>query len=338
MNGVIHTGDALAVLRTLPEASVQCCVTSPPYWGLRDYGTPGQLGTEKLPREYVAKLVTIFAEVRRVLRDDGTLWLNLGDTLINAKGRAHGVDPKQSARRFGLRPNDVSVPGYKRKDLAGIPWRTAFALQDDGWYLRADIVWSKPNTMPESVKDRPTRAHEYIFLLTKSLRYFYDEKAIEEPAVVGARGSLFTKGKTAAAGLGRVSQLVRVERTMRHARSVWTIPTQPYKGAHFAVFPPELPRRCILAGTRVDDIVLDPFAGSGTTLAVASQLGRGFVGIELNGDYRALAERRVGVIEGPMDAVDGLAHLRVHHFDRGGICDDCGATAYTGPCSGTVGK
>lgn len=293
MNGVIHAGDALTVLRTLPADSVQCCVTSPPYWGLRDYGVLGQIGVEKTPTEYVGKLVAVFAEVRRVLRSDGTLWLNLGDTFINAKGRAHGVDPKPGARRFGLRPNDVSVPGYKRKDLAGIPWRTAFALQDDGWYLRSDIVWSKPNTMPESVKDRPTRAHEYVFLLTNSLRYFYDEKAIEEPAVVGARGSMFTKGKTAASGLGRVSQLVRAERSMRHARSVWTIPTQPYKGAHFAVFPPELPRRCILAGSRPGDVVLDPFAGSGTTCAVAKSLGRNFLGIELNETYIALAEKRI---------------------------------------------
>jgi DNA modification methylase len=293
IRNTILTGDALAVLRTLPDASVQCCVTSPPYWGLRDYGIPGQIGAEKTPAEYIAKLVAIFGEVRRVLRADGTCWLNLGDTLINAKGRAHGVDPKQRARRFGLRPNDVSVAGYKRKDIAGIPWRTAFAMQDDGWYLRADIVWSKPNTMPESVKDRPTRAHEYVFLLAKSLRYFYDEKAIEEPVTRGYAGSTFTKGKTAAAGLGRVSQLPRIEKATRHARSVWTIATQPYKGAHFAVFPPELPRRCILAGSRPGDVVLDPFAGSGTTCAVARSLGRVFVGVELNAKYATLSDRRI---------------------------------------------
>jgi DNA modification methylase len=292
-SNTLLTGDALTVLRTLRPASAQVCVTSPPYWGLRDYGVAGQLGAEKTPAEYIAKLVAIFAEVRRVLRDDGTCWLNLGDTFINAKGMAHGVDPKQRARRFGLRPNDVSVPGYKRKDLAGIPWRTAFALQDDGWYLRSDIVWSKPNPMPESVLDRPTRSHEFIFLLTKSLRYYYDTAAIAEPVVRGYAGSSFTKGKTLEAGLGRVSKLPRVEKTTRNARSVWTITPKPYKGAHFAVFPPELPRRCILAGSKTGSVVLDPFAGSGTTCAVARSLGRGFIGIDLNGDYRDMAERRI---------------------------------------------
>jgi DNA modification methylase len=363
MSGTIHTGDALSVLRTLPALSVQCVVTSPPYWGLRDYGIPGQLGAEKTPAEYVAKVVAIFAEVRRVLRDDGTCWLNLGDTFINAKRMAHGVDPKQRARRFGLRPNDVSIPGYKRKDLAGIPWRTAFALQDDGWHLRSDIVWSKPNPMPESVTDRPTRSHEFIFLLTKGLRYYYDAPAISEPVVRGYAGSTFTKGKTAASGLGRTSQLPRLEQETRNARSVWTITPKPYVGAHFAVFPPELPARCIKAGTSEHGrcsvcgspwtrqvqktrtpldapravrgvtgtpsrtptdrtgatargtgvvvqttgwkpscactgtvepcVVLDPFAGSGTTCAVARSLGRAFVGIELNGDYRPLSDKRI---------------------------------------------
>lgn len=360
-NEIIH-GEALTVLRTLPDASVQCCVTSPPYWGLRDYGVPGQLGGEATPAEYIARVVAIFAEVRRVLRDDGTCWLNLGDTFINAKGLAHGVDPKQGARRFGLRPNDVSVPGYKRKDLAGIPWRTAFALQDDGWYLRSDIVWSKPNPMPESVTDRPTRSHEFVFLLTKGLRYFYDSAAISEPVVRGYAGSTFTKGKTAAAGLGRISQLPRLDGETRNARSVWTITPKPYKGAHFAVFPPELPEKCIKAGSserggcrkcgapwvrqiekhrtpdrpgrvqgRLGDtiadahgpdgrngkrhrlhvlttgwapscacdtsaepcLVLDPFAGSGTTLAVARGLGRDYVGVELNREYITLARRRL---------------------------------------------
>lgn len=288
------TGDALTVLRTLPDASVQVCVTSPPYWGLRDYGMPGQLGAEKLPSEYVGRLVAIFTEVRRVLRDDGTLWLNLGDTFINAKGRAHGVDPKQGARRFGLRPNDVSVPGFKRKDIAGIPWRTAFALQDSGWYLRSDIVWAKPNPMPESVSDRPTRSHEFIFLFTKNLRYFYDAGAIAEPVTRGYAGSTFTSGKTARAGLGRTSEKPREEKTTRNARSVWTITPKPYAGAHFAVFPPELPRRCILAGSRAGDVVLDPFAGSGTTLAVAAELGRSYIGIDLNPDYSVLVEQRLG--------------------------------------------
>lgn len=281
-------GDALEVLTGLPSESVACCVTSPPYWGLRDYGVPGQLGTEKTPAEYVAKLVAVFREVRRVLRADGTLWLNLGDTFVNAKGV-----PKQSTRRFRLRPHDVSIPGLKRKDLVGIPWRTAFALQDDGWWLRSEIVWSKPNVMPESVVDRPTKAHEQIFMLTKELRYFYNAVAIAEPVTRGYAGSSFLKGKTAKAGLGRASSLPREERKIRNARSVWTIPTVPYKGAHFAVFPPEIPRRCILAGSRVGDVVLDPFLGSGTTCAVAKTLGRSFIGIELNSEYAALAEGRI---------------------------------------------
>jgi DNA modification methylase len=359
----ILVGDALSVLGTIEAATVQCCVTSPPYWGLRDYGVPGQIGAEKTPGEYVEKLVAIFREVRRVLRDDGLLWLNLGDTFINAKGMAHGIDPKQRARRFGLRPNDVNVPGLKRKDLAGMPWRVAFALQDDGWYLRSDIVWAKPNPMPESVTDRPTRAHEFIFMFAKSLRYFYDATPIAEPVVRGYAGSTFTSGKTRAAGLGHSSEKERDEFTTRNARSVWSITPKPYIGAHFAVFPPELPRRCVLASTsehgacvvcgspwarkfrktklpdrpnrvqgrgieKADDahgkdgrsgnrhrlaietigwlptcdcgaeavrpcLVLDPFAGSGTTGAVAKTLGRNFVGIELNRDYVPLAESRI---------------------------------------------
>jgi len=253
------------VLGTLPDASVQCCVTSPPYWGLRDYGAEGQLGTEKTPDEYVAKLVTIFSEVRRALKDDGTLWLNLGDTFINAKGRAHGHDPKNPARRFGLRPNDVMVPGFKRKDLVGIPWMTAFALRNSGWYLRSDIVWAKPNATPDPVSDRPQRAHEMLFLFSKSVRYYCDATTFEE-------------------------------------RSVWTIPSKPYRGnrgVHRAVFPPELPRRAIVAGSRRRDLVLDPFAGSGTTCAVAKSLDRDFIGIDLVGDYVRVAEERVASVGDP---------------------------------------
>lgn len=252
----LYVGDALDVLRTLPSASVQTCVTSPPYWAQRDYGVVGQIGIEKTPAEYVTRLVTTFAELRRVLCDDGTLWLNLGDTFINAKGRAHGCDKKQAARRFGLRPNDVRVEGFKRKDLVGIPWMTAFAMRNDGWFLRSEIIWNKPNAIPDPVADRPQRAHETIFLFAKSLRYFCDSKTFEE-------------------------------------RSVWTFPSQPYRGAHSAVFPPELPCRCILAGSRPGDLVLDPFSGSGTTCAVAHSIGRKFIGIDLNPDNVALANDRI---------------------------------------------
>ena len=259
-------GDALTVLRTLPDASVQMCVTSPPYWGLRDYGIEGQLGTEATLSEYVSRLVAIFGEVRRTLCDDGTCWINLGDTLIN-------------------------------KELAGAPWRTAFAIQNDGWRLRSEIVWEKPNTMPESVTDRPTRAHEYIFLLTKNPRYFYDADAIREP-FVGKNEHDRTGGKYSPPGQTAHSSRLNGSRggykpEGRNARTVWAINTKSYKGAHFAVFPEELPRRCILAGSRPGDTVLDPFAGSGTTCAVAKSLGRDFIGIELNADYKVLAEKRI---------------------------------------------
>lgn len=227
-------GDCRVLLPDVPDGSIQACVTSPPYWAQRDYGTGG-IGIERQPSEYVARLVEVFREVRRTLRGDGTLWLNLGDTYINAKGRAHGADPKQRARRFGLRPNDVAVPGYKRKDLVGIPWMVAFALRDDGWYLRGDIVWAKPNATPDPVADRPQRAHEFVFLLSKSVRYAaYDFQD----------------------------------------RSVWTIPVSRRRGVQTGTFPDELARRCIMSGSREGQTVLDPFAGSNTTGRVAESMGR----------------------------------------------------------------
>ncbi len=304
MGGQILVGDALTVLRTLPDESVQCCVTSPPYWGLRDYGVEGQLGLEKTPGEYVENLVAIFAEVRRVLREDGTCWVNLGDSYMNAKGQAGGVDPKQPARRHGLRPQDVSIEGLKPKDLVGIPWRVAFALQDDSWYLRSDIIWAKPNPMPESVTDRPTKAHEYVFLLSKSGRYYYDADAIAEDAKPesaerygyafgGDKAERMTREEANGAG-SRTHPIGTREATgKRNARSVWSITTQPFPEAHFATFPEEIPRRCILAGSRVGDVVLDPFAGSGTTCAVADAHQRAYVGIELNPEYAEMARRRI---------------------------------------------
>jgi site-specific DNA-methyltransferase (adenine-specific) len=254
----LYIGDALTVLRTLPAGSAQTCVTSPPYWGLRNYGQ-GQLGAEKTPEEYVAKLVEIFADVRRVLSPSGTLWLNLGDTFINAKGQSHGKDPKNKARRFGLRPNDVKVPGYKRKDLVGIPWMVAMALRNDGWFLRSDIVWAKPKPTPDPVADRPARAHEFIFLLSKSIRYLCDASTLPE-------------------------------------RSVWTFPSPSSKGAYSGAFPEELPRRCIVAGSRPGSVVLDPFFGSGTTGVVAATLDRDFIGIDLNPACRTIAESRLAPV------------------------------------------
>ena len=268
-------GDVRETLRELPDESVQCCVTSPPYYSLRDYQASGQIGLEESPEAYVAQLVAVFREVRRVLKPDGVLWLNLGDTL-------------------------------ERKQLLGIPWRTAFALQADGWWLRSDIVWSKPSPMPESVTDRPTKAHEYIFLLAKSPRYYYDGEAIREEnqnsGVWGAQG-IHKYDQAAGQGLHGASSAFKamsIEQRQRYltggrnCRSVWTITTQPYPEAHFATFPEELPERCIKAGSRIGDVVLDPFAGSGTTGKVALRLGREFIGCELNPEYVELARKRIG--------------------------------------------
>lgn len=374
----IIPGDCIEGLRTLPDASVHCCVTSPPYWGLRDYGHDGQIGLEATPEAYVARIVEVFREVRRVLRDDGTCWLNLGDSYCGGGGyapdapcnrrRAEGeswgamnaFSVREGEARKKARPG-YTPPGLKAKDLVGIPWRVAFALQADGWWLRQDIIWHKPNPMPESVRDRCTKAHEYVFLLTKSDRYFYDAVAVSEASTGRAPGNSRPtkagrqqdKRHRTAANLHNIG-----DRETRNRRSVWTITTKPYSGAHFAVMPPDLVAPCVMAGcpeqccpdcgapwTRVverertptrpgDDskttgdslvdgnrdpqrhvtvvktcgfepscecgaagatagTVLDPFAGSGTTLAVAAELGRNAIGCELNPAYIALAEERI---------------------------------------------
>lgn len=307
MNHTIHCGDSREILSTLPSGSIHCCVTSPPYFGLRDYGVHGQIGLEPTPDEFVASLVSVFREVRRVLRDDGTLWLNLGDSYAANRtyqvpstkgGVKHG--PGQSAGGRGSEVPD----GLKPKDLIGIPWRVAFALQADGWYLRQDIIWHKPNPMPESVKDRCTKAHEYIFLLSKGPKYYFDAEAMREPCSEGMQRRA-TKGHTRGAG-GKIdasrqdSDTLRGEHAKvidvsngRNRRSVWTVTTKPYKGAHFATFPPDLIRPCILAGSPEGGTVLDPFTGSGTTGMVSVSEGRSFVGIELNPDYIKLAEERI---------------------------------------------
>jgi DNA modification methylase len=346
----IRVGDVLERLLELPGESAQCVVTSPPYWGLRDYGTAtweggeagcdhaperrggrfaspvsekqaintgsgsasmrdcpcgarridAQLGLEPTPEEYVAKMVAVFAEVRRVLRANGTLWLNIGDSYANTGFRSGianngGFTGREQRENVGYRPSPPKEipPGLKPKDLVGIPWRLAFALQADGWYLRSDIIWSKPNPMPESVTDRPTKAHEYLFLLTKAPRYYFDQEAVREEAIRAGDGNYgdrqvgdgyvsggWLKGGTVPAG--------------RNVRSVWTIATQPFPEAHFATFPEALVEPCIKAGSRQDDTILDPFAGSGTTGVVALKLGRSFVGLELNPTYAEMARRRVG--------------------------------------------
>jgi DNA modification methylase len=301
----IVCGNSVEVLRQIQDRTFQCCVTSPPYWGLRDYGVDGQLGLEGTPEEYVAHMVEVFREVRRVLRDDGTLWLNLGDSY--AANRTYQVPstkggPKHAPAQ-GFDGSSSHVPtGMKPKDLVGIPWMVAFALRVDGWYLRSDIIWHKPNPMPEAVKDRPTKAHEYIFLMSKSEKYFYDEEAVREDAVCKRKpGRKITDTReTYGMGGGNSGLNGMMERyhngdmpTQRNRRSVWTIPTIPFKGAHFAVFPTDLVEPCVKAGSSVGSIVLDPFSGSGTVGVVCKNLGRSFIGIDLNPEYCEMARKRI---------------------------------------------
>ncbi|EMM6516309.1 site-specific DNA-methyltransferase [Enterobacter ludwigii] len=263
-SSTLFEGDALTILRRLPGGSVRCVVTSPPYWGLRDYGIDEQIGLESSMPQFINRLVAIFAEVKRVLTDDGTLWLNIGDGYTSGNRGYRAPDKKNPARAMAVRPD--TPEGLKPKDLIGIPWRLAFALQNDGWYLRSDIVWNKPNAMPESVKDRPTRSHEFLFMLTKSEKYFYDWQAVRETA---------DNGK------------------LRNRRTVWNVNTRPFSGAHFATFPPDLIRPCILASTEPGDFVLDPFFGSGTVGVVCQDEARQYVGIELNPEYVDIAVDRL---------------------------------------------
>jgi len=376
----LRCGDVLDVLRAMPDGSVHCCITSPPYWSLRDYGVSGQIGLEPTPEAFVARMVEVFREVRRVLRDDGTCWVNLGDSYATIAGTGRsgatglmmgGIDGcKRSLANRQAGAREVP-PGLKPKDLVGIPWRVAFALQADGWYLRSDIVWHKPNPMPESVRDRPTKSHEYLFLLTKRERYYFDAEAVREEGSgkkPGNRTYKYDGIKGHETKQGILAQ-ADIPQTHRNIRTVWTIATRAYKGAHFATFPPKLVEPCIKAGTSergvcpacgagwervverekapytpcggdwgclniqshkgqtrsqaggmpVDRVatlgwrpsctcdagdpipatVLDPFAGSGTTGAVAKQLGRDFIGIDLNADYLKLAETRIGAARSP---------------------------------------
>jgi site-specific DNA-methyltransferase (adenine-specific) len=266
-------GDAVEALKKLPADSVQCVVTSPPYWGLRDYGIPGQIGLEPALRQYIERLTQVFSEVRRVLDPEGVVWLNIGDGYTSGNRSRRAPDKKNPAREMDVRPENPE--GLKNKDLLGLPWRVAFALQEQGWYLRCDIIWHKPNAMPESVKDRPTRCHEYIFLLASSEHYFYDYEAAK---VQNGTGS-------------------------RNRRTIWSVNTQGFPEAHFATFPPELVEPCILAGSRERDVVLDPFMGSGTAGLVALYHGRRFVGIDLQPDYVRMAAER---LELPSDEIRRL--------------------------------
>jgi DNA modification methylase len=320
-------GDALDVLAPLPAASVQCVVTSPPYYGLRNYNEAAQIGLEPTVVAYIDRLVAVFREVKRVLRDDGTLWLNVGDSYNAARDGGHPGGRRQwkPEQDKYVGRSGANVPGLKPKDLIGIPWRLAFALQDDGWTLRSDIIWAKNNPMPESVTDRPTRSHEYLFLFAKQPRYYYDAAAIAEPisAVSLARISQPTFGsqtggpKDYANGINpnrsmrqALTNLARKQDAVgkrtydgfngryvpvveRNKRSVWTISTQAFPESHFAVMPEKLVEPCILAGSRPGDTVLDPFVGSGTTCLVASRFNRRSIGIDLNADYLSMAERRL---------------------------------------------
>jgi DNA modification methylase len=305
-------GDSKTVLQTLPTQSVHCVVTSPPYYGLRDYNVEGQLGLEDTPEQFIANMVSVFREVWRVLRNDGSLWLNIGDSYASAWSCNRRSTIGAGAPTAAERMNKLS-DGLKEKDLIGIPWMLAFALRTDGWYLRSDIVWHKPNCMPESVKDRPTRSHEYLFLLTKKQKYYYDYEAIKEPAVNGdstsPRGSKGVKGPKNS-GIRKQDMLkIRTYEgfnarwdndkhlVTRNCRDVWSINTIPYKKAHFATFPTKLIRPCVMAGCPDGGTVLDPFNGAGTTGLVCLETHRNYIGIDLNQDYINLSKERLGIVE-----------------------------------------
>lgn len=298
----ILTGDACEQLATLPDESVNCCVTSPPYWGLRDYGEAGQIGLEPTPQEYVTRLVRVFEEVRRVLGKDGVCWVNLGDS-YNGYNVNRGDSRSISANVNGEVPAaavGLSCQALPNKSLIGIPWRVAFALQDAGWILRQDIIWHKPNPMPESVTDRCTKAHEYVFMLTKSPRYWWDAEAMREEGVwpAGTKGAKGSAARHSANGVNSRPPEYKIYDGTRNRRSVWTITTQPYSDAHFATFPEELPRFCITASCPPGGTVLDPFGGSGTTGKVALENGRNAVLVELNPKYVEMIRRRCNVTPG----------------------------------------
>ena len=289
----ILEGDCLQTLSSLEEKSVNTCVTSPPYWGLRDYGEDNQLGQEETPEKFVQNLVKVFQEVRRVLRDDGTVWLNLGDSYCGTGHKGDTIDPRYQGRNGQKVALNNKIQGFKTKDLIGIPWRVAFALQEDGWYLRQDIIWHKPNPMPESVQDRCTKAHEYIFLLSKSSKYYYDNEAIKEEAQDwGTRKRSEGKYHNEGTGLQPHTGLEK-SYDFKNKRSVWSVSPMAYKEAHFATYPPELIKPCILAGCPEGGTVLDPFGGSGTTAQVANNLNRNAILCELNPEYVDIAKGRL---------------------------------------------
>jgi len=318
----LYNGDALTVLKTLPSESVQCCITSPPFWGLRNYECDGQIGIEKTPEEYVSNIVDVCRAIKSVLKKDGTFWLNLGDSYAGGgRGWEYCKEKGKQLTNKGVIgvPKSIIPRGLKPKDLVGIPWRVAFALQTDGWYLRQDIVWSKMNSMPESVTDRCCKSHEYVFLLSKSQKYYFDYKAIMEKANYDGRHDTIMKGSEkyangfvpntspqtlAVKGHERWPSKTEDGTQLRNKRSVWEITAEPYRDAHFATFPTALIQPMVLAGCPIGGVVLDPFAGSGTTLEVAKSLNRKSIGIELNPKYCELIKKRVSNVTLPMDFGD----------------------------------
>ena len=316
MRNTILYGDCRNTLKQFDEQA-RTCVTSPPYYGLRNYGNEeNQIGQENTPEEFIDQLVSVFKEVRNVLTDDGTLWVNLGDSYYNyrpGKGQSY---PKQSVSKTNqdlptqCNKRGNKLEGLKEKDLIGIPWMFAFAMRSDGWYLRQDIIWHKPNPMPESVKDRCTKSHEYIFLLSKNKKYYYDNEAIKEPVKKDWGTRDRTQGKYHNPGSGLVPHSgLSKSYDRKNKRDVWSITNKPYKGSHFAVFPPDLITPCILAGSEKGDIILDPFMGSGTTAMVAKQLGRDYIGCELHEEYSNLIDLRVTVEEVAQVTTNPLADL-----------------------------
>ena len=302
MRDTILFGDCRETLCAFLPNSARMCVTSPPYYGLRDYGgEDNQIGQEQSPEEYIQQLVEVFREVRKILTDDGTLWLNIGDSYYNYRpGKGQALVKQTVASNKQDLPDKCAkrankLPNLKEKDLIGIPWMLAFALRADGWYLRQDIIWHKPNPMPESVRDRCTKSHEYIFLLSKNKKYYYDNESIKEPAKDwGTRDRTNGKYHNKGTGLQPHSGLTKSYPT-KNKRSVWSITNKPYKGSHFATFPPDLIEPCIKAGSEPNDIILDPFMGSGTTAMVAKSLGRDYIGCELHEDYGDLIHKRIGI-------------------------------------------
>lgn len=327
IRGILQ-GDCLEVLKTLPDAFVDCCVTSPPYYGLRDYGCDGQIGLEETPEAYIAKLVDVFREVKRVLKDDGTLWLNIGDSYWGSGSRGFdftdSLTDKSHLQQGSKGTIDLhnlpklvgNVNGYKNKDIIGIPWMLAFALRADGWYLRQDIIWHKPNPMPESVTDRCTKSHEYIFLLSKQPKYYFDYEAIQEDSVCKddkrlGEGRIEYDGKRTDAGVENTKaqhSFVTINEK-RNKRDVWTVPVQAVREAHFATFPEKLIVPCILAGSRRGGVVLDPFFGSGTTGRVAMSLNREYLGIDLNSKYIEIAKKRTDKVQTSIFELDEIKDI-----------------------------